>query len=304
MPIDGGGRADRPRRPLQPRPAEHPDRRRTGVRRRRRPISRSCGSSATSCGAAASACSSPAGRWRRAAPATTRPSASTGRSGSSPTWRSTPTGRGPTPTGCPGDDTSYRGQLDYNGDRYGVQLEHLRRRRQLQPGGRVRAAQRHAADASARCASVRVRARSVVRRFSWTGIVAYIENSGGPPRHARAGGEFAIEFQNSDRFTSRLPRHYEFLPTPFAIAPGRDAAGRRLRLRQRPRRVQPGSSSASSRATCPAEHGTFYNGHKTALSASRGRVNFGPQLSVEPTYSVNWVDLRQGRSRRIWSARA
>ncbi len=24
-----------------------------------------------------------------------------------------------------GDDTSYRGQVDYNGDRYGVQLEHL-----------------------------------------------------------------------------------------------------------------------------------------------------------------------------------
>ena len=42
------------------------------------------------------------------------------------------------------------------------------------------------------------------------------------------------------------------------------------------------------------EHGTFYNGHKTALTMSQGRINPSSQLSIEPRYVVNWVDLQQG----------
>jgi hypothetical protein len=42
------------------------------------------------------------------------------------------------------------------------------------------------------------------------------------------------------------------------------------------------------------EHGTFYSGQKTAIGLSRGRTNITPQLSVEPSLSVNWVDLAEG----------
>jgi hypothetical protein len=42
------------------------------------------------------------------------------------------------------------------------------------------------------------------------------------------------------------------------------------------------------------EHGQFYSGTKTTFSTGRGRMIVSPQLSVEPTYSVNWVDLREG----------
>jgi hypothetical protein len=41
-------------------------------------------------------------------------------------------------------------------------------------------------------------------------------------------------------------------------------------------------------------HGTFYNGHKTTVSLSRGRLNAGSQLSLEPTYLLNVVDLEEG----------
>jgi hypothetical protein len=47
-------------------------------------------------------------------------------------------------------------------------------------------------------------------------------------------------------------------------------------------------------ANLTAEHGSFYNGTRTALSASRGRVTLGPQFAVEPSYTINWVDLVQG----------
>src|SRR6185295_7733722 len=42
------------------------------------------------------------------------------------------------------------------------------------------------------------------------------------------------------------------------------------------------------------EHGTFYDGHKTTIGVSRGRMNVTPQLSIEPSLSVNWVDLVEG----------
>ena len=42
------------------------------------------------------------------------------------------------------------------------------------------------------------------------------------------------------------------------------------------------------------EHGTFYNGHKTAFSASQGRFSPVPKFSVEPNLSVNRVSLTQG----------
>ena len=33
---------------------------------------------------------------------------------------------------------------------------------------------------------------------------------------------------------------------------------------------------------------------KTTISISRGRLNLTPQLSIEPSVSVNWVDLVEG----------
>jgi hypothetical protein len=42
------------------------------------------------------------------------------------------------------------------------------------------------------------------------------------------------------------------------------------------------------------ERGTFYDGHRTALTASRGRLSVNARLAVEPTLSVNWVTLPLG----------
>ena len=42
------------------------------------------------------------------------------------------------------------------------------------------------------------------------------------------------------------------------------------------------------------DRGTFYDGHKTTLSLSRGRINAGSQLSFEPSYQFNVVELREG----------
>ena len=43
-----------------------------------------------------------------------------------------------------------------------------------------------------------------------------------------------------------------------------------------------------------AEYGTFYSGHKKALSFSRARTSLTSRFSIEPTISINWVDLAEG----------
>jgi hypothetical protein len=95
---------------------------------------------------------------------------------------------------------------------------------------------------------------------------------------------------------------FEFLPQPFRIAPGvtlpvggYDFASVRTLFNSGQQRRISGNVSA--------EYGTFYDGHKTTIGISRGRLNLSSQLSVEPTFSVNWVDLVEG-SFTTWPARA
>ena len=187
---------------------------------------------------------------RRAAPARTRPTASTGRSrfydnlAINTYWARTHT------DGLGGDDVSYRGQLDYTGDRYGVQLERLVVGDELQSGGRIRPAPRHAPHFGA--VSVQPAAEGeqrAIRKYFSIGSIAYIENGAGRLETRDVDGEFAIEFQNQDRFRVGYSDTYEFLPEPFAIAPGVTlpvggydfSSGGRLQL---------WAQRAGSRATC------------------------------------------------------
>ncbi len=151
--------------------------------------------------------------------------------------------------------------------------------------------------------SPRPRSIKRVRKFVSTASIAYIENGAGrlETRERGRGVRHRVPEQRSVHvhYTSA----YEFLPQPFRIAPGvtlpvggYDFASLRVGFNFGKQRPVAGNVSV--------EHGTFYNGHKTTVGVSRGRVNFTPQLSVEPTLSVNRVDLLEGRSRPRWSARA
>lgn len=42
------------------------------------------------------------------------------------------------------------------------------------------------------------------------------------------------------------------------------------------------------------QSGTFYNGHKTVFNIASGLVNFSPRISLQPTVSINSVNLVQG----------
>ncbi|MBM3819597.1 MAG: carbohydrate binding family 9 domain-containing protein [Acidimicrobiia bacterium] len=206
------------------------------------------------------------------------------------------------------DDTSYRGQLDYNGDRYGVQLEHLAIGDRFDPGvGFLRRDDVRRSFAQFRF-SPRPRASRLVRRYVYQGSAAYLENGSGLVETREREAEFAVEFQNSDRFRVTYAGAYEFLPAPFRIAshvtlPVGAYEYDNIAIGFTRAQHQPLSGQLT------AEYGTFYNGHRTAFSASRGRMAISARLSLDPTYSLNRVDLAQGAftthllgSRITWSA--
>jgi hypothetical protein len=195
--------------------------------------------------------------------------------------------------GVSDDETSYRAQVNYNGDRYGVQTEHLRVGDNFNPEvGFVRRDDLRRTFGEFRF-SPRLQRSASIRRLSWTGSVNYIENGAGLVETRERIGEFAVEFQNGDRFSLEHTGSYEFLSRRFRIAPGislpkggyhfDDVAVRFNLGQQRP-----------VRANLSVSHGSFYSGNKTTLTASQGRVRLTDQISVEPTYSLNRVSLREG----------
>jgi hypothetical protein len=195
--------------------------------------------------------------------------------------------------GLSGQDTSYRTQLDYAGDRYGVQLERLVIGDDFAPGvGFVRRDDMRRSFAQFRF-SPRPRASRVVRRYFYAGSLAYVEDGVGTLETRERDGEFAIEFQNADRFRVNYNGSYEFLPAPFRIATGVTLPVGEYAFDS----LSVGFNRAVRHrisGNLSAEYGTFYNGHKTALGVSAGRFSLSPRISVEPTYSVNRADLLQG----------
>ena len=195
--------------------------------------------------------------------------------------------------GRTGNDTSYRGHLDYAGDRYGVQLEHLLVGNAFNPEvGFVRRRDMRRSFGELRF-SPRPQSIDWVRRFVSTGSFAYVENLAGEVETREMLASFAIELDNSDLFTVGGLRSYEFLPRPFEISRevtlpvgGYDFAT-----------VNVGYDFGQQRpwsASVLAEHGTFYSGHKTGLTITRGRASVTDRLSVEPLFSINWIDLAEG----------
>ncbi len=202
-------------------------------------------------------------------------------------WARTETAEG----GAPG--TSYRAQLDYAGDRYGAQVERL----VVGPDFRPEIGFVRRRDIRRSSAQLRFSPRpesELVRKLSWTGDFSYTENADGRLEGREWGGEFGIEFENSDQFAVRYHDTYEFLPVESRIlglsipVGAYEYASTRAGFNfGRQRRVS---------GNVTVEHGSFYSGHKTTLSVSQGRFATTPQLSFEPTYQGNWVDLVEGAS--------
>ena len=195
--------------------------------------------------------------------------------------------------GLSGDDTSYRLQLDYAGDRYGVQLERLMVGDHFNPEiGFLRRDDLRKSFGQFRF-SPRPASIARVRKFSWTGSINHIEDGAGRLETRETAGEFEIEFENSDVFDVSYTDTYEFLARPFLIAEGVTIPVGGYRFGTFRTSFRLGRQRTLS-GNLFIEQGTFFDGDKTVLGYTRGRVEITPQLSLEPRVSVNRVTLPVG----------
>jgi hypothetical protein len=197
--------------------------------------------------------------------------------------------------GLEGDEQSYRGQLDYTGDRYAAQLERLKIGADFDPQiGFVRRRDM-VRDFALFKFSPRPRRRGgLIRKYSSQVSLEYVENGARRMETRERALDLGLQFRNADQLNFNYTNSFDFLPGPFEIgrrtilpAGGYDFDNLRFNYNMGQQRVWS--------ANLTAEHGTFYGGHKTTLTAARGRINITSQLSAEPTYSVNRVSLPQGR---------
>ena len=192
-----------------------------------------------------------------------------------------------------GDRTSYLGRLDYNGDRYGLQLEQLKVGEGFRPElGFVR---REAFERSFVQARFSPRPASIdwVRRFVFQGTGDYITGDpSGVLETRRAQAQFKLEFEAGDEATVEYTNQYEFLPEDFEISSGiilpvgsYSFQDLRLVYQFGPQRPVPGFVSYRT--------GSFFSGDRRAMTFN-SRVEITPQISVEPQISLNFVRLEEG----------
>ena len=195
--------------------------------------------------------------------------------------------------GRAGDDTSYQGVFTYNGDLYAAQVDHLLVGNNFNPEiGFLRRANFRRTFARAEYRP-RPRAIEAVRQFTFGGSLDYIESGTGHLETRITQLRFNTEFENSDQFGVDVQDNYECLVRPFRIASDATIPVGGYAFQDLFMSYAMGGQRRVS-GTFTFQHGGFFGGHLTAVGYRRGRIELTPQLSVEPSISINRIDLPGG----------
>jgi hypothetical protein len=133
-----------------------------------------------------------------------------------------------------------------------------------------------------------------IRRFNFNANTEYFWSADEKKLETRTHqAQFVTEFENSDQLSFQISDSYEYLARPFQISSGIT--------------LQPGSYDFTSIETSyrfgqqrPVSGqillrtGDFWSGKNTALRFTSGRIEVSPQISIEPSYTINRVELPEG----------
>jgi hypothetical protein len=188
---------------------------------------------------------------------------------------------------------SYRAELEYAADRYGVQIEHLSVGRDFNP--EVGFLRRE--DFRRNAALLRFSPRPAtrfrnVRKFSYEGSFDYITNPEGALETREVQGTFKTELQSSDVATLEYTRTFEWIPTGFTIARGVTILPGSYHFQDLRGTFQLGNQHRVS-GTFTLARGGFWGGTKTE-AGYRGRVELSSRFYVEPGVTINRVELPVG----------
>ena len=199
--------------------------------------------------------------------------------------------------GVPDENSSYQAKIDYTADRYGLVVDHLLVGDNFVPEiGFLRRDNFRRTYVQGRF-SPRPQSFDAVRQFRFGGSIDYILLADSNVLETRQNQfRFQTELENSDQFGLTLNDNYELLLEPFTPGPGVTipvgghnfndievsyAFGQQRRINGQVSLLQ----------------GGYFNGNITTVGFRQGRIAVLPQMSIEPSISVNWIDTPQGSFR-------
>ncbi len=194
--------------------------------------------------------------------------------------------------GLRGGDTSYRGQVQWTGDRYGFDLEHLTVGRNFNPESGFLRRDDFRRNAGTFRFSPRPARASVVRKYQFEVGFDHFADTAGRLETQQVQAQFGMDFQNGDEWRIEAANDYEYLDRPFKIADGITLPVGAYRFNEVSLRYQMGPQRKVN-GFLSASTGQFYDGTRTQIGY-RGRVEVTPRIGLEPGVSVNWVDLAEG----------
>jgi hypothetical protein len=194
--------------------------------------------------------------------------------------------------GRSGDDLSYRGLFDYNGDRYGFMAERLVVEPNFLPEiGFLRRTDMRRNFVQTRF-SPRPKRIPHVRKFTTQASLNYLTNNRNRLDTRETVGLFQTELVNTDVAGIMYTGTFDRLARPFDVAPGvRIPVGgydfHTLQL------SYTGGQQRKISGAIVYETGTYYGGTQQSISVNTARIEITPRVSLEPSVSENFVDLPQ-----------
>ena len=131
-----------------------------------------------------------------------------------------------------------------------------------------------------------------VRKFFYTGAFEYYTNNRNVLESRDASVSFQAQMQNQDSYQVTASRSLEALDAPFRIAPAVTIPVGAYSFQNVRVSYSPGPRY-KLRGTVSYDTGSFYDGDRQVASYS-GRLDITTQLALEPSVSLNWVQLPHG----------
>ena len=196
--------------------------------------------------------------------------------------------------GLDGDDESYQGRIEWVPDRYGARLEFTKVGGAFNPEiGFLRRTNFEKTQAYLRFSPRPKNIRSV-RKFTAEATIDYFVNGNGAVETRTQTGRLNTEFESSDQLAVEVSDNYEALFVPFNVGGGvtipvggYDFADATVSYTIGQQRRFTG--------TVALQAGQFYDGTITAVTLSSARYAILKQFSVEPSLSINRIDLPDGQ---------
>ncbi len=183
--------------------------------------------------------------------------------------------------------------FEYGGDRYGVEVERLVVEENFNPEVGFLRRDDFKKSATRLRFSPRVPSVEAIRRYSLEGSFDYYTNNEGVLETRDVEIETGPDFENGDNLELTYRHSYDFLDEAFEITDGIiiPTGGYTFQSVELSYRLGPQHRVSGG---VNVGYGSFYSGTRTEVGYQRGRIEVTPQLSLEPGFSVNWVDLEEG----------